>query len=215
MKICWKDMNSVDVVKEEICGNMPHDDPQTSMFVDLAEKSNGEIVFAVDEHGNKIAVGVILKEDFANNDVPVSKHQYTNCEDEDQFPWLAAEEECVSMSTADQEFRSKDDEIFNVAQVTCDKANVHDKMKSKEFIIKVYKVSKAARKTLRKMKLPHLQKKTIIQKFASRKAKNVEIIGNKMIESTKKRKKNRRLKVDKAFPMPQSICEIHFDGNFY
>ena len=47
--------NSVDIVKEEFCGNTPHDDPQTSMFVDLAEKSNGEIVFAVDEHGNKIA----------------------------------------------------------------------------------------------------------------------------------------------------------------
>ena len=151
--------NYVDVVKEEICGNGTADDLQTSMLVNLAENLNGQIVFALDEYGNQIALGVILNEDFATKDGILETNEDTNAHDANQFPWIAGEEECVSMATNDQELAFKDQEMSNLPELTCHDGNVKADFKSKAPLIKVYKVQNAARKTLKKMKLANVRKK--------------------------------------------------------
>ena len=157
---------------------------KVSNLESVAKQSNGQLVYALDDEGKQVAVGLIVPLP-EPNEVDIS-----SCEPESflkenvevNSSWVGAVEECV---TAD-EFKENEvkvepqkSEVIRVYKVNKGKAS---KKASKS------KVSECKRKTLKEMKLHH--------SFGDSAVK---------MSPKSKPKRYRRLSKDRTFPMPASV----------
>ena len=78
-------------------------DGTACLLEELAAKSNSDIIYAQDEFGNNIALGLVLNEDFsAGHDVKVENSIQAVDMDVENDNWVAAVEECTKNSDTEQ-----------------------------------------------------------------------------------------------------------------
>ena len=161
------------MVKDEVCANIIPEDPQSSMFVDVAAASNGELVYAVGEDGNKIAVGVIMKEDFGYENNNLECNESKKIDDFEDCTWIAGEEECMTIdvgSEISEGNQTERREMSLISESNAQKSIEKDPKKDRKDVVKIYQVDHAARKTLKKMEVG----KCYEEKSAQNKSKETE-----------------------------------------
>ena len=161
-----------------------------------------EMVQAVDEFGNNIAIAYVVTNSF----LPMSTAP-VKCEDDVQEEnksaenpdWLGAVEECVTVQNVDQEMEKPDDEK---EQIRVYKVKNGKKIKRQERpkSVKGQKTLKELRKTKRRPP----ERSSSIQTRPKRRGEK---------KQKEKRKVGKKVKVlDKAFPKPSCLSKIEFES---
>ena len=193
----------------------PQDDvkhEEVSSLEQFAAVSNSEMVYACDEFGNKIAVGVIVSNSFdvspTNEDI--SKIESSSCIDLDQSAngsWVGAMEECAT------------EEIENIQT---------DEQSQPKDEIRVYKVQKgkpkqkfSGQKQGRKLKtLAEIKKSRNVSAprkilpFVQKRLKpnRQKKSGQEPNMINQRKLKRRKKKQDKCYPAPSRIRHAHVDS---
>ena len=174
---------------------------QVSTLENFATASNSQLVYACNEFGERIAVGLYVTESFTDNSADFDKNSkmkpiQANAENE---KWIGAVEECVTQETKD---------IKTGMSVNNDAKNS----------IKLYKVNKGKRKQStaksgcgkKHLTLKEIKKKRSLSQKGSRtsSSKCTSVI---IVQKSVKKRKRKKKKDDKTFPVPKSIRDLKFE----
>ena len=184
---------------------------EISLLQTLAQNTQGEVVYAVDEYGNQIALGVIISEDFNNYTQTSESNEEITVSEDNQLNWIAAEEECPSNCNTMESTDIKQEPFVPLSTTVTDVNPLNIQKKCEKDVIKIYKIDNAARKTLKKIKASKKSRKTVIPS-------NVKPCEKYKVASVqglhKKKKTTKRKQSDKTFAMPNSLRGIKFNGIF-
>ena len=174
----------------------------------FAEDSNTQMVHAIDEHGNEVAVALIIEGPFLNDDqekAPEDKPLDVQLLSENEFNqvnWVGAQEECVSIPNCED----PNEQIPILVDV-----------KPKKEVIKVYKFDHAMRKTLKRLKIDKKNKNKVV---SMKKKMRISGVKNAQMPAEKPNikqfhRKSRKVISDKMFPMPSSLKGVIVTGQFH
>ena len=208
---CANDENIDRVTEEEYhAPNATEANNEIAVLQSLAQNTQGQLVYALDEYGNQIALGVILSEDFHNHtEISESNEEITVSED-NQCNWIAAEEECPSNCNTMDSTDIKEEPFVPLSTPERYEEPLNMPKKCAKDVIKLYKIDHAARKTLKKIKASKNSRKKVIPS----KGKKCEKYKVQSVQGLYKRKKTNRKQCDKTFAMPNSLRGIKFAGIF-
>ena len=195
----------------------PNQDDIEARFVNFASSSNQSLVYGFDEEGNKIAIGIVMDGNFGDGsqiDQEVIEVQQEN-NDEDTIGWIGAQEECVAVSSdinvMGKEYVKNEEYDGKYQEMIED----YDESKKKE-VIKVYKVNRAARKTLKRLKIDLKERKNGLRNKAGAMNKKkrkgppygqcMKIANDGKVKPRKRRSKDQK---DRTFPKPSGIHGIN------
>ena len=184
--------------------------PETMNFVEVMQNasaaSSSDIVYAVDENGNQVAVGLLI---------PTGFQQVSA---EDNSPLVAAEEECHSsqegVALAGKVIKEEKAEIG-----LTDEASTESDRNQREKnlgLIKTYKRRSTSKKTLRDMKaqMEKKVKERLMQKISSRSMKSISQRRKKGVLTMRKRR-NCRKNYDKTYKVPSSVSRQYLPSIIY
>ena len=121
-----------------------------SIFKQVALTSNSEIVYGYDENGNQVAITLVFPGQFEN-----AKEENVQSHIDHSMAWVGAEEQCVADCQIIELTGSDADVNIDHVDYSVDAEIGNGKNKEPQkakLPIKVYKVNRAARKMLQKMK---------------------------------------------------------------
>ena len=196
------------VEKMQVIPLVQHGNGQDLTVENLGPVDNSNLLYAVDEFGNHLAIGVFVPQahdnfqDVIQPDNGLEDKFKIPIKHEDDPNWVAAVEEIVTDSVAPDEKTdcspTKDDTEIRVYRVNKGKKrNTDRKVNRKPF---------SRKKTLKEIKT----------KIISHRNKSKHPICRKEHDGNiRKMKKRRRCKTnDKAFPIPQSIRHVNYSSEF-
>ena len=191
--------------RSTISGDCSEHEDQISRMKDFADSSQSEMIYAVDEYGNEVALGILIQGPFTDGNEKeeecfgvIDPHECNNSH------WVAAEEECVSSNTQS---------VQNEIKTEVAESNLVEEHSShKSDAIKVYKVDRAARKTLKKWKIDVRGQKE--ERKTLKVLKKVKKCST-MPQIQLMKKKAQRNKSDKAFPIPTSTRSMTLNGKYH
>ena len=122
-------------------------DSQVTSLEQYAESSNSKLVYAHDEIGNDIAVGVFVTEDFnvniiENKDEKEEKYSTEDINSQPNITWVVAVEECHGQKTEGISLEAECDD-------------------TKEHTVRVYQVNKKKKYAKKKLSQPPTLRKTL------------------------------------------------------
>ena len=167
----------------------------------VANSTAGELVYAYDEEGKEVAVGLLISGSF--NPIDEGENNPNN-------PWIAAQEECASNEagpalTTEMVKTEKADDLDGYT----DSAKLPgDKKKKQSSVIKTYKSRSNLKKTLRQIRMQIQQKqKKNVQKIAQRKM----VPNNIKIAISKRIGKGRKRILDRVYKSPHFVRKQKFE----
>ena len=174
----------------------------------FADSSKSEVIYAVDEQGNEIALALVIEGPFVkDHDESVQDENAVDVEgnsNSNPCIWVAGQEECVIT----EDHKAVSEEVQN----EINKSDLSNGCAAESSdVIKIYKVDHATRKTLKKLKLdvtkrqPGKNVKMCIK--SSNEGKVFEMPKIKLV----KKKIKKRL-TDKTFAMPSTIRTLTLKG---
>ena len=192
-------------------------DSKIGLLENFAATSNSHMVYAYNEAGEKVAVGIFVTENFDENACNNCSNCYLRYEDADDDQkingngqWVAAEEECVSESTADIKNDGPSDKSCKVVRVY--KVN---KGKNKATTKRSFEGKKA--NTLNEIKnsiKSSVKKENLVRLRPKLKRRRKRIVKDSNYGAACKKRKHRKRKEDRTFPVSNSIRHLKFECEF-
>ena len=175
------------------------------LLAQAASNTQSDLVYAIDEYGNQVAIGLIIDGSLLNENGHVSNpnecsENYCESQISADFGCVAVNEECVTTEVLDKPIKLEED----VDQIMDRK---------KATVIKKYKVKDRKRKTLKELRRSRTKS---VKRLQMRKKSRIIQVKKYTTGSKKFNKTSRRSKkmTDRTFSAPAYVRQMKYTGKY-